>query len=110
MASIHSPENEPSEPPRLRNLRWLVTILTATMILGLLTIIALVVITLTRVSPGAALPAHITIPVGETTLAFTQGSDWIALVTKDRQGSERIRILDSATGKERQTIDIALQP
>ena len=80
------------------------------MILGLLTIIALIVITLLRVSSGAALPAHITIPGGETTLAFTQGSDWIALVTKDGQGTERIRILDSATGQQRQTIDVAPRP
>ena len=80
------------------------------MILGLLTIIALIVITLSRVSPGPALPAHITIPAGETTLAFTQGSDWIAVVTKDGQGTERIRILDSATGQQRQTIDVAPRP
>lgn len=80
------------------------------MILGLLTIIVLIVITLTRVSPGAALPGNVTIPAGESTLSFTQGSDWIALVTKDGQGSERIRILDSATGKERQTIDVIPRP
>lgn len=104
------PNDDAPEPPRLRALRQLVTILTATMILGLVTIIGLIVITLTRTPTGTALPSHITIPAGESAQAFTQGTNWIAVVTRDTAGAERIRILDPGTGDERQTVEIMALP
>jgi hypothetical protein len=71
------------------------------MILGLLTIIALFVIRFW--SPrDATLPETITLPDGARAEAFTQGSDWYAVVTQD----DRILIYDRATGQLRQTIAI----
>ncbi|MGV6811105.1 MAG: DUF6476 family protein [Brevirhabdus sp.] len=87
-------------PGNLKFLRILVTILTATMIIGLLTIVGLLVM---RFSGDAALPAlpdAITLPDGAKAQAFTQGDGWYAVVTD--QGE--ILIFDRVTGALRQTV------
>lgn len=99
-----------TEPPNLRFLRRLVTVLTATMIVGLCIIVALFVI---RFRPGVApppgtaalpgLPASLALPDGARPLAFTQARDWYAVVTED----DRILIYDRASGTLRQTVVIA---
>lgn len=78
-----APQDQP-EPPNLRFLRVLVTILTAVMIVGLLTIVVLLVIRL-RPAPETALdlPDSITLPDGASAEAFTRGKDWFAVVTDD---------------------------
>lgn len=91
----------------LRFLRRLVTTLTAVMIFGLLTIVALLVIRLAQPSPAPTptdfvLPAQISLPEGQTALAVTQGPDWFAIVT-DRN---EIFIFDGKTGAQRQRIKI----
>ncbi len=91
-----------AEPGNLRFLRVLVTILTATMILGLLAIMAMLVIRFTREPAPFALPATITVPDGARVLAFTRGSDWYAVVT-DR---DTILIYDAGTGALRQSVRI----
>lgn len=78
------------------------TLLTATMIFGLLAIFALLVIRFSS-EPSANLPEVITLPSGTTASTFTQGLDWYAVVTKDDQ----ILIFDRATGNLRQTLRIA---
>ena len=84
----------------IRYLRLLVTILTGTMIAGLLVIIFLFV---TRFSAsGPDLPDTITLPDGASAAAFTQGRDWYAVVTDD----DRILIYDRDTGALRQAITI----
>jgi len=79
-----------------------VTVLTATMILGVLTVIVLLVIRLN--APGAALvlPEQITLPDGARASAFTMGSDWYAVVTHD----DDILIYNQVTGTLRQTITL----
>ncbi len=53
------------------------------MIGGLLVIIALIVI---RFSDNRVeLPDHIRLPAGAQATAFTQGRDWIAIVTEENQ-------------------------
>ncbi len=96
------------EPPALRRLRRLVTVLTATMIAGVIIIIALLVIRLAafRPTPAPALPPEVALPAGESARAVTLGRGWIAVVTEDAQGAERIRVLDAATGAERGTLEI----
>tara|TARA_R110000796_G_scaffold41381_8_gene102382 strand:+ start:1825 stop:2109 length:285 start_codon:yes stop_codon:yes gene_type:complete len=91
---------DPSEPPNIKFLRRLVTVLTATMIFGLLVVIGLLVIRFSSKSPD--LPKAISMPAGEKALAFTQGPDWYAVVTQDNQ----ILIYDRMTGKLRQTVNI----
>ncbi len=95
-----APEDYP-ESRRLRQLRWLVTALTVTLILGVITVVALLVIRLSRLTPPPPLPATVELPSGEKATAMTLGSDWLAVVTIDPLGAERIRVLDRATGAER---------
>lgn len=79
------------------------TVLTAVMIVGLVTIVALLVIRLQAPGPAAlALPDMVELPEGARALAFTQGRDWYAVVT---EGNE-ILIFDRATGALRQRVEI----
>jgi hypothetical protein len=100
------------EPPRLRALRRLVTALTATLILGVITVVALLVIRLAALgpAPAPALPEAVALPAGETARAVTFGTGWIAVVTVDAAGVERIRVLDAASGAERGAVEIAPAP
>ena len=100
-------DEEFPEPPRLRRLRRLVTLLTATLIVGVITIVGLLVIRLSDVRRTADLPPAISLPAGERAGAVTLGSDWLAVVTVDATGRERIRVLDRATGAERGVSEIA---
>lgn len=97
------------EPPRLRQLRRLVTLLTATLILGVITVVILLVIRLGSLSDHAApaVPPEITLPAGESARAVTLGQGWVAVVTVDGTGAERIRVLDARTGAERAVTAIA---
>ena len=90
-----------AEPANLRFLRRLVTILTATMILGLIAIFTVLVM---RFSTDAQtpLPAEITLPDGATATAFTQGPDWYAVVT----AKDEILIFSRSTGDLRQRVKI----
>ena len=92
------------EVKSLRLLRRLVTVLMIVMIVGFIVLIAFLV---TRI-PGAGLdlPAQIELPAGGSAQAFTQGTDWIAVVTDD----DRILIFDRASGALRQTVDIVRSP
>ncbi|WP_375228238.1 DUF6476 family protein [Roseobacter sp. S98] len=95
------PDDEVAEPANLRFLRRLVTVLTATMIGGVLLIIALIVIRFYDRPPP--LPETITLPDGAAAQAFTQGDGWFAVVTTDN----RILIYDRVTGDLRQSITIS---
>lgn len=103
-----APEDEDlPEPPALRRLRQLVTLLTVTLILGVITVVALLVIRLARVTPPPPLPAEIALPAGETATALTRGQGWVAVVTRDHAGTERIRVIDAQTGADRGVTEIA---
>lgn len=96
----NAPEDQAPEPANLRFLRRLVTVLTATMIGGVILITALIVI---RYNQSAApLPDTITLPGGTTATAFTQARNWYAVVTEDDQ----ILIFARDSGRLMQTIDI----
>ena len=95
------------EPPALRRLRRLVTVLTVTLIFGILAIVGLLAVRLSAVGGGVELPAEIALPVGETAGAVTFGGDWLAVVTTDRDGRQRIRVLDRASGADRGSVEIA---
>lgn len=95
-----NPEDDFVEPANLRFLRVLVTVLTGVMIAGVVVVVALLVIRLRDES--VTLPNQITLPGGETATAFTQGTDWYAVVTADDQ----ILIFDRLSGELRQRIQI----
>jgi len=99
------PDNS-GEPANLKFLRILVTILTASMIAGLVTIIVLIVIrvpnVIRTVEDPLPLPEAITLPDGTTAQTFTRGQDWYAIVTTDNQ----ILIFNIEDGALRQTLQI----
>ena len=93
-------EHDP-DPLNLRVLRILVTVLTVTMIVGLITIVTVFV---TRFESGSpiALPDQITMPDGQTANAVTFGPGWYGVVT----ASGQFLIFDRETGELRQTVEI----
>ena len=94
-----SPEGpEPQLPPSLRTLKRLVTALTVVMIAGFLVLIGAFVHAVGEPWP----PGSVDLPEGAEAAAFTQGSDWFAVVTAD----DRILIYDRLTGRLRQTLAI----
>ncbi len=102
MTSSPAPDGEPPLP-NLRFLKALVTILAGTMIVGLITIIALLVIRFPKPSDTApALPMSLALPEGQKAEAVTMGKGWIAVVTD----AQVILIYDATSGTLRQTIAI----
>lgn len=89
------------EPPGLRRLRRLVTALTVTLIAGVVIIVALLVIRFGTAPSLPRLPSEMRLPAGESATAVTFGAEWVAVVTVDREGRERIRVFDARTGDER---------
>jgi hypothetical protein len=92
---------QPIDAGTVKYLRILVTVLTATMILGFIVIVVLFVIRFSDAF-GPELPDVITLPDGTTPTAFTKGADWYAVVTSDDQ----ILIFDLDSGELRQTIEV----
>ncbi|MFN3955381.1 MAG: DUF6476 family protein [Pararhodobacter sp.] len=70
-------------PPDLRFLKLLVSSLAGVMIIGLVTIVALLVIRLGAAPAPLALPANIALPEGARMQAVTLAPDWVAVVTED---------------------------
>lgn len=83
-------------------LRWLVTGLTATMIVGLITLIWLFVTRLPD-ARSVPLPDSVTLPGGGTATAFTRGPDWLAVVVD----GDEILIFDADGTTLRQRIAIS---
>lgn len=89
------------EPANLRFLRRLVTILTATMILGVIAIFVLLVIRLQ--TPTAAFPDVTVLPLGAKIETMTRGPDFLLVVTSagqvfvlNKDGSKIVKELDIA--------------
>ena len=88
----------------------MVTVLTATMIIGIAAIFA--VITIRIASEPAAVTVKeigaeaVVVPVGEiiTASGVTRGA--ISLVTQDAAGTERLRVFDPVTGEAVDVVEI----
>jgi hypothetical protein len=90
-------------PPGLRFLKALVILLTLTMIVGVITIVWVIVTRMPQAMQRSPdLPDSITLPDGTRATAFTQGSDWYAVVTAGNQ----ILVFDRTTGALRQTVTL----
>ena len=93
-------------PPDLRFLKILVAVLTGTMIIGLITIVALLVIRLqTPDTPSMMLPDQIVLPEGIRAGAVTVGPDWYLIVPDT---GDSVLIYD-ADGALLQRVDIQRQ-
>ena len=78
-------------------------LLTLTMIVGVITIVWVIVTRMPQaMQRSPALPDSITLPDGTRATAFTQGSDWYAVVT----AQDQILIFDRVTGALRQTVTL----
>ena len=71
--------------PQLNFLRRLVTILTLTMIGGIITLVTLIFMRFQDAPVPMGLPESIMLPDGSTPLAFTRSEDWYAVVTNNEQ-------------------------
>ncbi|MFN3643899.1 MAG: DUF6476 family protein [Gemmobacter sp.] len=89
-------------PLSVRVLQWLVIAMTITMIVGVITVVAVVVTRMPRPAPYPALPDAVALPDGTRPEAITFGRGYVAVVTADG----RIIILDRETGALRQTVTI----
>ncbi|AXQ93600.1 DUF6476 family protein [Cereibacter azotoformans] len=80
-----APEPEGRLPPSLGFLKWLVIILTLTMIGGVITVVTVIVTRMpTSLTPTPlTLPEELTLPEGTRAEAFTRGRDWLGVVTED---------------------------
>ena len=78
----------------------LVTVLTAVMIAGIVGILLLIWNRYSNLQ--APLPEVITLPDGAKATAYTQGTDWYAVITE----GDEILIFDRATGKLKRTISL----
>ncbi len=96
-------------PPSLRALKWLVIVLTLTMIIGVITVVAVLVTRIPQVFGGASarLPDNLALPEGSTPQAVTFGEGWIGVVTSDSAGRQSFLVF-APDGALRQTV--LLQP
>jgi len=99
----NSPDDGPAPtlPASVRVLQWLVIGLTASMMLG---VIAVVTVIVTRFPRPATppVPETLALPQGAEPLSIAQGADWVGIVTTDN----RILIYDRASGTLRQTVTL----
>jgi hypothetical protein len=114
MADLRSdapdPDEDAPEPPRLRALRRLVTLLTATSVAGVILVTGALVIRLSRPAPAfdaaaVAAPA-VALPTGESITAAGGAPGAVILATRDAAGVERLRFFDAATGAETRTVRV----
>ena len=92
-------------PLSVRLLQWLVIGLTASLILGVITVVVVIVIRFPfGDTPAPLLPDTITLPPGVTAQAVTVGPGWYAVVTGDA-----ILIYDRDTGALRQRVAVAAE-
>lgn len=99
-----APEGE-ALPPGLRFLKWLVIVLTLTMIGGVITVVAVIVTRMPQATRGPVLPDALLMPDGATAAAVTAGQGWFAVVTTD----DRILIF-GANGQLRQEVAVTPAP
>ena len=72
------------------------------MIIGLLTIVALLVIRFSADTGSLRVPDQIILPDGVRATAFTRGANWYAVVTD----GDEILIYDAATNELRQRVQV----
>ena len=82
---MSDPDQTDLKTPQLTFLRRLVTILTLTMIGGIITLVTLIFMRFQDEPVSLGFPESIMLPDGSTPLAFTRGEDWYAVVTNEKQ-------------------------
>ena len=96
------------EPAPVRRLRLLVTTLMVVLIGGMITVTAALVIRL-GIGGGTEAPAPLapvsaealTLPEGAEIRALGRGPGEVLILTRDAEGTERLRVFDAASGAQR---------
>lgn len=95
-------DEEFPEPPRLRRLRLMVTVLILVLIAGVVTVVGALVINLAALTGGAlsggVAAESLSLPPGEEIVAVGEGRGSLILVTRDAAGIERLRRFDRESG------------
>jgi len=100
---------EDFEPPRIRALRRLVTMLTLTLTFGMIAVVGLLVWRLVAV-PVPALPGAVALPRGERLTGYAQNPDWVVLITEAMDGRQRLHMVPAGSESIHQSVDIAPLP
>lgn len=98
---MDDPSEYSAEPANLRLLRRLVTTLLAVMIIGFLTLIFMFVMRFSDNNQTFQI-SDITLPIGVSATAYTQGVNWYAIVDE----KNKILIFNKSDNTLRQTIKI----
>jgi hypothetical protein len=98
---MDDPSEYSAEPANLRLLRRLVTTLLAVMIIGFLTLIFMFVMRFSDNNQTFQI-SDITLPIGVSATAYTQGDNWYAIVDE----KSKILIFNKSDNTLRQTIKI----
>lgn len=107
------PEELP-EPPTLRRLRLLVSTLMVALILGILSVAAVLVIRLGGIAPAAAPVPELTpiaadalrLPAGAEVQAIGRAGGEILVLSRDSDGVERLRAFDAESGAARSVTEV----
>ena len=99
------------EPPQLRRLRRLVSLLVAVMIVGILTVAVVMVLRLVTLRPAPAPlgppgAEALVLPPGAEIVAIGRAPGEVLVVTRAPSGAETLRILDASTGRETRAVPI----
>ena len=98
---MDDPSEYSAEPANLKLLRRLVTTLLAVMIIGFLTLIFMFVMRFSENNQRFQI-SDITLPIGVSATAYTQGDNWYAIVDE----KSKILIFNKSDNTLRQTIKI----
>lgn len=95
------------EPAPIRRLRQLVTLLTLTLIVGMVVIVGLMIY---RLGPGATptLPDQIALPSGESLISYSRSPDWTVLITRDQSDVQRVHLVAPGQADIRQTVVVTV--
>ncbi|HUF55841.1 MAG TPA: DUF6476 family protein [Thermohalobaculum sp.] len=102
MAQPRGRDEDFPEPPRLRRLRVLVSVLILVLIGGVVTVVAALVINLsalTGTERTAITAGALSLPSGEEIVTVGEGRGRLLVVTRDAGGAERLYGFDAASGE-----------
>jgi len=99
------------EPPQVRRLRLLVSVLMVVMIGGMVVVAVSMVLRLgglggVQTAPAPVSAAEFALPVGAEVVSVGRGPGEVLIVTRGPAGAETLRIFDAASGAEKSATPI----
>jgi len=99
------------EPPQVRRLRLLVSVLMVVLIGGMVVVAVAMVLRLGALGgpepmPGPVSAAEFALPEGAEVVSLGRGPGEVLILTRDPAGAETLRIFDAASGAEKSATPI----